>query len=48
MQNDVKPTPLIKALHTPWCHVISGFRRVNLAEYLLILRVLFLLVAGVY
>jgi hypothetical protein len=48
MQKDVKPTPLIKALHTPWCHVISSFCRVSLAEYLLVLRVLLSLVAGVY
>jgi hypothetical protein len=28
-----------KALHTPWCHIISGLWRVSLAEYLLVLRV---------
>jgi hypothetical protein len=32
-------SPLYKALHTPWCHFISGFCRVSLAEYLLVLRV---------
>jgi hypothetical protein len=32
-------SPLCKALHTPWCHFISGFCRVSLAEYLLVLRV---------
>jgi hypothetical protein len=32
-------SPLYKALHNPRCHFISGFYRVSLAEYLLILRV---------
>jgi hypothetical protein len=39
MQNVIKLAPLIWSLHTPWCHFISGFWRVSLAEYLLILRV---------
>jgi hypothetical protein len=39
MQNIVKLAPLISALHNPWCHFISGFWRVSLAEYLLVLRV---------
>ena len=32
-----------KALHTPWCHIISGLRQVSLAEYILVLRVYSLL-----
>ena len=32
-----------KALHTPWCHNISGLRRVSLAEYILVLRIYSLL-----
>jgi hypothetical protein len=32
-------SPLYIALHIPWCHFISGFCRVSLAEYLLVLRV---------
>jgi hypothetical protein len=32
-------SPLYIALHTPWCHFISSFCRVSLAEYLLVLRV---------
>jgi hypothetical protein len=32
-------SPLYKALHTPWCHFISGFCRVSLADYLLVLMV---------
>jgi uncharacterized membrane protein YjdF len=32
-------SPLYKALHTLWCHFVSGFYRVSLAEYLLVLRV---------
>ena len=28
-----------KALHTPWCHFISGLWWVSLAEYILVLRV---------
>jgi len=38
-------SPQILALHTPWCHFISGLWRVSIAEYLLVLRVLFTLVA---
>jgi hypothetical protein len=34
---------IYKALHTPWCHFISGFWWVSLAEYILILRVYSLL-----
>ena len=37
MQNVVTYT----ALHNPWSHFISGLWRVSLAEYLLVLRVLF-------
>jgi hypothetical protein len=33
----------ISALHTPWCHIISGLCQVSLAEYILVLRVYFLL-----
>jgi hypothetical protein len=33
-------------LHTSWCYVISGLRQVSLAEYILVLRVLFPLVAS--
>jgi len=33
------------ALHTPWCHFIFGLWRVSLAEYILVLRVLFTLFA---
>jgi hypothetical protein len=33
----------ISALHTPWCHIISGLRRVSLAKYILVLRVYSLL-----
>jgi hypothetical protein len=40
--------PHYKALHTPWCHVISDFCRVSLAEYLLVLRILLPLVTGVF
>jgi hypothetical protein len=32
-------SPLYKALHPPWCHFISDFCRVSLAEYLLVLRI---------
>jgi hypothetical protein len=39
MQNVIKLTPLISALHTPWCHFIYGLWRVRLAEHLLVLRV---------
>jgi hypothetical protein len=46
MQNVVKLAHFISALHDPWCHFISSFLRVSLAEYLLVLRVLFPLVAG--
>ena len=28
-----------KALHSPWCHFISGLWRVSLAEYIRVLRV---------
>jgi hypothetical protein len=35
--------PLMKALHNPWCHLISGFWRVSLAEYIPVLRVYSLL-----
>ena len=31
--------PYYKALHNPWCHFISGLRRVSLAEYIRVLRV---------
>jgi hypothetical protein len=41
MQNVDKLAPLISALHDPWCHFISGFLWVSLAEYLLVLRVYF-------
>jgi hypothetical protein len=37
-----------KALHDPWCLLISyfsGFGRVSLVEYILVLRVLFPIVA---
>jgi hypothetical protein len=30
-----------KALHTPWCHFILSLKRVSLAEYFLVLRILF-------
>jgi hypothetical protein len=46
MQNVVKLSHFILALHDPWCHFISGFLWVSLAEYLLVLRVLSSLVAG--
>jgi hypothetical protein len=46
MQNVVKLSHFISVLHDPWCHFISGFLRVSLAEYLLVLRVLSPLVAG--
>jgi hypothetical protein len=36
-------SPLYKASHTPRCHFISGFCRVSLPEYLLVLRVYSLL-----
>ena len=39
MQNVVKLPPLIKALHTLWCHFIFGLRQVSLAEYIRVLRV---------
>jgi len=38
-------SPQRSALHTPWCHFISGLWLVSLAEYILVLRVLFTLVA---
>jgi hypothetical protein len=41
MQNVVKLAHSITALHDPWCHFISGLWWVSLAEYLLVLRVLF-------
>jgi hypothetical protein len=34
-------SPLNKALHTPWCRFIFGLRQISLAEYLLVLRMLF-------
>ena len=34
-------TSTYEALHNPWSHFIFGLRWVSLAEYLLILRVLF-------
>ena len=37
--------PYYKALHNPWCHFIFGYIGSSLAEYLLVLRVLFPLVA---
>jgi hypothetical protein len=46
MQNVIKLALLISALHTPWCYVISDLWRVSLAEYILVLRVLFPLVIG--
>jgi hypothetical protein len=46
MQNVVKLAHFISALHDPWCHFISCFWWVSLAEYLLVLRVLSLFVAG--
>jgi len=45
MQKVSQTSPQMLALHTPCCHFISGLRRVSLAEYLLVLRVLFTLVA---
>jgi hypothetical protein len=39
LQMKCQPAPLKESLHDPWCHFISGFWRVSLAEYLLILRV---------
>jgi hypothetical protein len=41
VQNKSSQSTFIKALHTPWCHVISSLQRVSLAEYLLVLRALF-------
>ena len=37
-----------KALHTPLCHIISGLRRVSLAEYIHILRVYSLLLQMIW
>jgi len=44
-KNVSQTSPQILALHTPWCHFIPGLWRVSLAEYILVLRVLFTLVA---
>ena len=37
--------PTYQAFHNPWCHFIFGLWRVSLAEYLLVLRFYFSLVA---
>jgi hypothetical protein len=39
MQNIVKLAPLWKVLQTPWCYIIFGIRRLNLAKYLLVFMV---------
>jgi hypothetical protein len=46
MQNVVKLAYFILALHDPWCHFISGFYRVSLAKYFVVLRVFSPLAAG--
>jgi hypothetical protein len=44
-KRNVSQFHLKKALHDPWCPLFP-FRRVSLAEYILVLKVLFPLVAG--
>ena len=39
MQKGCPARSIDKALHNPWCHFISGFLRVSLAEYIRVLRV---------
>jgi len=41
MQKCCQATSTYKALHNPWSQFISGLWRVSLADYLLVLRVLF-------
>jgi hypothetical protein len=46
MQKCCEASSSYKALHDPWCHFISSLWWVSLAEYILVLRVYFPLVAG--